>query len=80
VVRHHWFDSSDSAVPGTPTNAKATAGNARATVGFTAPTSNSGSPITGYTVTSRPGGQTASGPASPIAVTGLTNGTAYTFT
>ena len=80
MVRHHWFDSSDSAVPGTPTNAKATAGNARATVGFTAPTSNGGSPITGYTVTSRPGGQTASGPASPIAVTGLTNGTAYTFT
>ena len=36
--------------------------------------------ITGYTVTSSPGGITAMGTTSPINVTGLTNGTAYTFT
>jgi hypothetical protein len=58
----------------------AAAGNASATVSFTAPASNGGSPITSYTVTASPGGATASGSASPITVTGLTNGTAYTFT
>jgi hypothetical protein len=31
-------------------------------------------------VTASPGGQTATGPGSPITVPGLTNGTAYTFT
>src|SRR5208337_1342780 len=42
--------------------------------------SNGGSAITGFTVTSNPGGITGQGAASPISVTGLTNGTAYTFT
>ena len=42
--------------------------------------SDGGSALTGYTVTSNPGSITASGSASPITVTGLTNGTAYTFT
>jgi FtsP/CotA-like multicopper oxidase with cupredoxin domain len=67
-------------VPGAPTIGTAVAGNARATVSFTAPASNGGSPITLYTVTSSPGGKTATGASSPITVTGLTNGTAYTFT
>jgi hypothetical protein len=48
-------------------------------VAFTAPTSDGGSAITSYTVTSTPGNITATGSASPITVTGLTNGTAYTF-
>ncbi len=65
-------------VPGAPTNVAASAGNASAVVSFSA-ASNGGSPITGYTVTSS-GGQTATGTASPITVTGLTNGTSYTFT
>ncbi len=66
-------------VPGAPTIGAAIAGNAQATVSFTPPASNGGSPITGYTVTSNPGGKTATGSASPITITGLTNGTAYTF-
>jgi alpha-tubulin suppressor-like RCC1 family protein len=66
--------------PGAPTIGTATAGNAQASVTFTAPVSNGGSAITGYTVTSSPGGLTATGTASPITVSGLTNGTAYTFT
>jgi hypothetical protein len=49
-------------------------------VSFTAPTDTGGAAITGYTVTSSPGGITATGSSSPITVTGLTNGTAYTFT
>lgn len=66
--------------PGAPTIGTATAGNAQATVTFTAPGSSGSSPITGYRVTSSPGGITATGASSPITVTGLTNGVAYTFT
>lgn len=50
-----------------------------ATVYFNPPAYDGGSAITSYTVTST-GGQTASGTASPITVTGLTNGTTYLFT
>jgi uncharacterized protein (TIGR02145 family) len=69
-----------STSPGAPTIGTATAGNAQATVAFTAPANNGGSAITGYTVSSNPGNITGSGTTSPIIVTGLTNGTAYTFT
>ena len=67
--------------PGAPTAVSATATNAQASVSFTAPTFT-GVPagITQYRVTSSPGGITATGSSSPIVVTGLTNGTAYTFT
>ena len=67
-------------VPDASTGVTAKAGNASATVSFTAPASDGGSPITSYIVTSSPGGITASGPHSPIIVKGLTNATAYTFT
>jgi hypothetical protein len=67
-------------VPGAPTGVTAKAGNASATVSFTAPVSDGGSPIASYIVTSSPGGITASGSRSPIIVKGLTNGTSYTFT
>lgn len=57
----------------------ATAGDTTASVAFTAP-ANGGSTITGYTITSSPGGLVGTGSASPIVVSGLSNGTAYTFT
>ncbi len=66
--------------PGAPTINTATPGNGQVSVAFTAPASDGGSAITGYTVTASPGGFTASGAASPLVVTGLANGTAYTFT
>jgi len=66
--------------PNAPTIGTATAGIAQATVTFTPPAYNGGSPITGYTVTSSPGGIIATGTTSPIVITGLTNNTAYTFT
>lgn len=67
-------------VPDAPTILIALEGNAQAMVTFTAPASDGGSAITGYTVTSSPGGFIGAGTSSPITVTGLTNGTAYTFT
>src|SRR5690606_27234243 len=67
-------------VPTAPAAVTATAGDAQATVSFAAPASDGGSPITGYTATSFPGGISASGSGSPIVVAGLTNGTPYTFT
>jgi uncharacterized protein (TIGR02145 family) len=69
-----------STVPGPPTIGTATPGSTQATLTFTAPANNGGSAITGYTVTSSPGGFTGTGSVSPVTVTGLTNLTAYTFT
>jgi|LakMenEpi03Aug12_release.lakeMendotaPanAssembly.Ray.scaffolds.fasta_scaffold45109_3 alpha-tubulin suppressor-like RCC1 family protein len=67
-------------VPDAPTSIVATAGTTQASVTFTAPADNGGSAITEYTATSSPGGISASGASSPITVTGLTDGTQYTFT
>jgi Fibronectin type III domain len=54
--------------------------NGQASVSFSAPVSTGGSPIINYTATSSPGSFTGTAASSPIIVTGLTNGTAYTFT
>jgi len=67
-------------VPGAPTTVIATWGNASASVAFEVPSNNGGRAITGYTVTSNPATSAVTGTTSPINVTGLTNGTAYTFT
>ncbi len=71
------------AAPGAPTIGTATAGDTTAGVPFTAPASNGGATITTYTATSSPGGITGTlsqAGSGTISVTGLTNGTAYTFT
>ncbi len=74
------YTPSTATVPGSPTGVTAAAGNGNAYVSFTAPVSNGGSPISGYTVKSSPGGFTATAPtATPVTVSGLTNGIAYTF-
>jgi hypothetical protein len=65
--------------PDAPTIGTATAGDASASVPFTAPANVGGSAITGYGVQSTPEGIKASAASSPISITGLTNGTAYTF-
>tara|TARA_R110000822_G_C15307273_1_gene492519 strand:- start:77 stop:1387 length:1311 start_codon:yes stop_codon:yes gene_type:complete len=66
--------------PDAPTIGTATAGNATATVPFTAPSEDGGLDITQYMATSSPNSTTGVSSSSPITVTGLTNGTSYTFT
>jgi hypothetical protein len=71
---------------GAPTNVKAVAGDASATVSFMRPSFHGVSAISGYTVTATDttaavnGGQTVTGASSPVHLTGLTNGDRYIFT
>jgi len=67
-------------VPNAPTIGTATGGDTLASVTFTAPANVGGGAITGFTVISSPSGITGTGASSPVTVSGLTNGTAYTFT
>ena len=72
-------------VPGTPTMGTVTSGNTLVAVTWTDPTSNGGSTITSYIVTPYIGGiaqtaQSFNSSATTGVVTGLTNGTSYTFT
>ncbi len=67
-------------VPGAPTSVSSAPSDGRADVTWAAPPAN-GSAITGYTLTASPGGATVSvgGDTTTAMMTGLTNGTAYTF-
>ena len=80
------LDAAAPTAPGAPTGVSASAGNGSASVTWTAP-SDGGSPITSYTVTPYVAGVpqqattvTGNPPATSATVTGLTNGTSYTFT
>ncbi len=65
--------------PGAPTITSSAPGDGSATITFSAPASSGSSPITSYIASCTAGSttKTASGASSPIAVTGLTNGAAY---
>jgi len=60
--------------PAAPTSVSVVAGSQSATISFAAVTG-----ATSYTAISTPGGISSTSTASPIVVTGLTNGVAYTF-
>lgn len=67
-------------VPDVPTVGTATAASANTvSVAFTAPSCVGGGAISSYTAYASCGVYTASGASSPLTVTGLTTGTAYTF-
>ena len=65
--------------PDQATGVSASGGNTQATVSFTAPSNVGGAAVTSYRVTDTTGAFGASGSTSPVNVTGLTNGTSYTF-
>jgi hypothetical protein len=67
--------------PSAPEGVSAVAGDGQAVVSWTAAAAN-GSPITGYRVSASPGGATADvgGTTTSTVMSGLTNGTSYTFT
>ena len=69
-------------VPGAPTAVVATPGNGSISLAFTAPASNGGTAITGYTGSCAASGAavTATAVASPVAISGLTNGSSYSCT
>lgn len=69
----------DTTAPTAPTSVTATAGDASAQVAFSGASDNVA--VTGYRVytASTGGSPVASGTSSPITVSGLTNGTAYTL-
>ena len=72
-----------TSVPGAPTIGTASVSVLTASVPFTAPVSNGGSPITSYTATSSPSGITGTlsqAGSGTITVSGLAANTAYTFT
>lgn len=66
-------------VPGPPTIVVVTPGNSEALVNFKLPSNDGGQPITKCTVTAEPGGITTTRAGSPIQISELQNGTAYTF-
>ena len=78
------YSNEVSAVPATvpmpPTNVSAAAYDRQASVSFDPPADNGGSPVIKYIVTSYPDHIVAEGIKSPVIVSGLTNGTSYTFT
>jgi len=87
IMPFGMLNSSDATpvavAPDAPTNVTAKAGDTQATVTFTAPANDGGSEITGYRATSSPGAFTGTldqAAGGSITVSGLTNGTAYTFT
>jgi hypothetical protein len=70
----------NAALPGAPHLISVSAGPGSATLVFTAPDANGGSPVARYTATCTASGQatrTASGSGSPISVKGLTGGVLY---
>jgi hypothetical protein len=78
------FIAGSGTKPNAPTIGTATAtGSTTATVVYTAPTFDGGSPITSYTATSSPSGITGTisqAGSGTITVSGLSSGTNYTFT
>lgn len=90
VAANSAGDSSDSAAasgtpattPGAPSSVAGTAGNAEAVVTWELPSATGGSDLTKHRAVATPGGafcDTTDGTTTTCTITGLTNGTAYTF-
>ncbi|MDT4938081.1 MAG: mannan endo,4-beta-mannosidase, partial [Pseudonocardiales bacterium] len=78
-----WSDPAHTcSAPAAPTGVIAAGGDTNASVSWLPPSSNGGSVVRSYTVTSSPGGvpTTVAAGQTSATVTGLADGTAYTFT
>jgi hypothetical protein len=67
-------------VPRAPSTPTASAGDAQLDASWSPPADDGGSPVTSYTATASPGGQTCVATTTSCTIGGLTNGTAYTVT
>jgi hypothetical protein len=79
-----WTNSlginSNLTVPDSPVNVQVVQnGNDQISIAFATPISNGGSTITSYTVSVFPGNTSFTSTTSPIVISGLTEGTSYTF-
>jgi titin len=71
--------TAQASAPDAPFGVSAVASDGQAAVWFDSGSAN-GAAISSFTVTAAPGGASVTGSGSPITITGLTNGTRYTFT
>lgn len=67
------------ALPSAPTNVTAMPGAGQATITWGVPANPGASPISSYQVTASPGGQACTTTSTSCTISGLTNGTTYTF-
>lgn len=65
--------------PSAPAVPSITAASGQVSLSWTAPSWDGGSTVTSYTATATPGGLTCSTPSTSCTITGLMNGTTYTF-
>jgi hypothetical protein len=75
-----YFATAAATRPGPPTAVQASASDGVASLTWTPPAGNGGSPVLDYTVTSSPGNLHLTTSAPGGTITGLRNGTDYTFT
>lgn len=76
-----WASPSQAFAPSAPLDVAAVPGDGQATVTWRPPADSGSFPVSHYLVTASPGGQTclAKAPVLTCTVTGLTNGSTYTF-
>ena len=67
-------------VPGVPALVSVSPGDSSVDLAWSAPSSDGGAAITSYTATASPGGATCTTSSTSCTITGLANGTSYTFT
>jgi Domain of unknown function (DUF4082)/Fibronectin type III domain len=90
---NYWVDvlfqsdgGPNASAPDAPTGVVASPASSEALVAWTAPSSDGGAAVSGYTITATPASgastqtQVNDGSATSAVVSGLTNGTSYTFT